>query len=204
VNLGPEVEVCANCGAPLDLDEAGACRWCHARIRARRAPLSALLLLEEQEDLRLVPDGVDNCGTSAPFLYLTLTTFGFLSTVSQVKEYMRGEPGLLQHIRALTTAVSDAGVRVRDTGLLKDDFDDNLTVYTPEEIWTFDLAFDVIAMLGALNGLDGQTRARIVSNMRSLNRESSSHAWKKDMKKAGDGPLALREFRSQVPHRSSM
>jgi hypothetical protein len=30
------VHVCGNCGAPLDLDEDGGCRWCHARIRVRR------------------------------------------------------------------------------------------------------------------------------------------------------------------------
>lgn len=28
--------VCGNCGAPLDLNEDGACRWCHAKVRARR------------------------------------------------------------------------------------------------------------------------------------------------------------------------
>jgi hypothetical protein len=29
------VHVCGNCGAPLDLDEDGECRWCHAKVRAR-------------------------------------------------------------------------------------------------------------------------------------------------------------------------
>jgi hypothetical protein len=30
------VQVCGNCGAPLDLNEDGECRWCHAKVRARR------------------------------------------------------------------------------------------------------------------------------------------------------------------------
>ena len=30
------MEVCGNCGAPLDLGEDGECRWCHAKIRVRR------------------------------------------------------------------------------------------------------------------------------------------------------------------------
>jgi hypothetical protein len=30
------VEVCGNCGAPLDLGEDGECRWCHAKVRVRR------------------------------------------------------------------------------------------------------------------------------------------------------------------------
>jgi hypothetical protein len=29
------VEVCGNCGAPLDLSEDGECRWCRAKVRAR-------------------------------------------------------------------------------------------------------------------------------------------------------------------------
>jgi hypothetical protein len=29
------VNVCGNCGAPLDLSEDGECRWCHAKVRAR-------------------------------------------------------------------------------------------------------------------------------------------------------------------------
>lgn len=30
------MHVCGNCGAPLDLSEDGECRWCRAKIRARR------------------------------------------------------------------------------------------------------------------------------------------------------------------------
>jgi hypothetical protein len=30
------VDICGNCGAPLDLNEDGECRWCRARVRARR------------------------------------------------------------------------------------------------------------------------------------------------------------------------
>jgi hypothetical protein len=28
--------ICRNCGAPLDLNDDGECRWCHAKIQARR------------------------------------------------------------------------------------------------------------------------------------------------------------------------
>jgi hypothetical protein len=30
------VDVCGNCGAPLDVNEDGECRWCRAKVRARR------------------------------------------------------------------------------------------------------------------------------------------------------------------------
>jgi hypothetical protein len=84
--------------------------------------------------------------------------------------------------------VGAAGVRVRDAGLLKDSFDESLQVYTPEEIWSFDLAFDVIAMLGAIDGLRAGTRASLVDSLRSLDRTARLHIFKKDLRKAGQGP----------------
>jgi len=193
------MDVCANCGAPLELDEAGACRWCHAHFRTERP---AVLAFGYDDDDGLVPEDTDDCMSSAPFLFLTLSTLGpLLSTEPVVQQHMRRQPRLLAQIRALSTAVSAAGVRVRDAGLLKDDFDDNLAVYTPEEIATFDLAFDVIAMIGALDGLPSQARAKAASDLRSLDGNARHHAWKHAMKKAGDGPAAFRELRATVPHR---
>ena len=48
-----------------------------------------------------------------------------------VQAHVSAEPGLRQKIRQLSTAVSAAGVRVRDAGLLKDSFDENLQAYRP-------------------------------------------------------------------------
>ncbi len=198
MNTVPVVEVCANCGAPLDLNEASACRWCHARIRLESVAAAAPRILDQ---VSLMPEDVDDCSSSSPFLGLALSSLELLGVQPAVKEYMRGEPWLLGQIRALSTAVSAAGVRVRDTGLLKDMFDTNLTVYTPEEIWTFDLAFDVIAQIGTLDGLTGQVRAMTASNVRSLNWYSDMHHWKKAMRKAGEGPVARHGLRAQTPHR---
>lgn len=200
MNAAPVVDVCANCGAPLDLDETGACRWCHAHIRTERAKIP---VLSSDDEVSLVPEDADDCMSSAPFLFLALSTLGpLLSTEPVVREYMRGQPRLLPQIRALSTAVSAAGVRVRDAGLLKDDFDDNLAVYTPEEIWTFDLAFDVIALIGALDGLPGRARAKAASDLRTLDQDTRGHAWRHAMKKAGEGPMAFAELRATVPHRA--
>jgi hypothetical protein len=201
VNAVPVVEVCANCGAPLDIDETNACRWCHAKVRFRPAAASAAIF-RTGDDVRLVPEDTDDCSTSAPFLGLALSSLGLLSVQPPMKEYLHREPWLLGQVRALSAAVSAAGVRVRDEGLIKDSFDTSLAVYTPEEIWTFDLAFDVIAQLGTLDGLTGQTRAMIASNVRDLNWYSDKHTWKKDLKKAGEGPAAFRELRARTPHRA--
>jgi hypothetical protein len=169
------------------------------RVKSR-SPAPARRVIFFGDDTALVPSGVDDCSTSAPFLYLTIGTFdAVLSREPVVQEYIGKQPGMHEKIRELTTAVGEAGVRVRDAGLLKDDFDDNLRVYTPDEIWTFDLAIDMIAMFGSLDGLPGDSRARLASNLRSLDQSVIEHHWKKELKKAGDGPARFRDLRASVP-----
>jgi hypothetical protein len=148
----------------------------------------------------LVPDDVDDCMTSSPFLFLALATLGpGLSTETAVREYVQ-ELGLRSVVQELSRAVSAAGVRARDSGLLRSEFDDNLKVFAPEEIWLFNLAFDVIAMLGCIDGLSDRSLAQFKSNLRSLDDEATSHTWKKQLKKAGDGPGQFRELRARIPH----
>jgi hypothetical protein len=197
MKAGPILDVCPNCGAPLELDEDERCRWCHARIQLEPAASNFAAFPDDQASL--VPDDVDDQAV-APFIYLTLATLGpLLDSESAVQEFARKEPGTHRTIRALSTAVGDAGVRVRDAGLLKDGFDENLKVYTPQEIWTFDLAIDLIAMLGALDGLSRGARAQIVDSLRSLDWSVHSHTWKKELKKAEPGPEAFRELRAKIP-----
>ena len=73
---GTVAGVCTNCGAPLDIDEDGKCRWCHATLRVKpRSPVPTRRVVFFGDDTALVPGGVDDCSTSAPFLYLTIGTF---------------------------------------------------------------------------------------------------------------------------------
>jgi hypothetical protein len=148
----------------------------------------------------LVPDGTDDCSTGSPFLYLALSTLGLLGTEPAVRQFTGQQPELLAQIRALSTAVSAAGARVRDAGLLHSDFDDRLRPYTADEIWLFDLAIDVIAMLGGLADLSGGNRARVASDLRSLDQSVHSHTWRKGVRHAGEGPAPFRALRGIVPH----
>ena len=191
--------MCPNCGAVLELDIDSRCRWCHAHIEVQQ-PSPRRARFESILDGGLVPDAADDCSTSAPFLYLLLSTLGpGLSNEPAIQDHMRTEPVLRQSIRALATAVSDAGVRVRDGGLLRNDLDENLRVYTAEEIWIFDLAVDVAAWLCTLDGMPRKTQAQIVSNVRLLDQDVTAHTWKKELKKAGDGPQKFHELRAKVP-----
>ena len=94
MSTGPGV--CPNCGAPWQLDESGNCSWCHARVRAE-AP--AARYHGYSAGLALVPGDVDDCGTSAPFIFLALSVLGpELSLEPVVQEYLRGNPGLVREI----------------------------------------------------------------------------------------------------------
>lgn len=138
----------------------------------------------------------------APFIYLTLSTLYLLGTESAVKQYLSVEPEAHRAIRDLSTAVAAAGVRVRDSGRVKDEFDVHMGLYAAEEFWLFDLAIDVIAMLVTLGGFSPGTRALVASDLRSLDKDAHSHHWKREVKKAGDGPAQFRDLRSHVPRRN--
>ncbi len=147
----------------------------------------------------LVPSGTDY-EALAPFLYLTMTTLDLLGSDPVVRQYISAEPEAHRAIRELSAAVAAAGVRVRDTTKRHDFFDEHIREFTPEEIWIFDLAIDVVAMLGTLGGLNPATRAQILGDLRSLDYHPHSHHWKKEVRRAGDGPEAFRDLRAHVPH----
>jgi hypothetical protein len=155
------------------------------------------------DDFSLVPGDL-LAGTDVPFIDLILVQLGYgpaygLSAEPAVRQYVRNEPGLYPIIRDLGAAVGAAGIRARDGGLLKNSFDDNLKLYTPEEIWNFDLAIDVIAVLAAVEGLSKSTLFRATQALRDLDRTARGHTWKKELKRAGEGPAAFRELRARVP-----
>jgi hypothetical protein len=135
----------------------------------------------------------------APFLGLVLASLRQLSSEASVQDYVSRAPGLRPAIQSLALAVADAGVRVRDSGELRDSFDENLPAYTPGEIWVFNLAIDLIALLGGIDDLPGGTRAMIASNLGSLDRDADSRRWKKELRSAGPRPEAFRELRARIP-----
>ena len=150
-------------------------------------------------DADLVPNGTDY-QVVAPFIYLMMATLYLLGTESAVKQYLSAQPEAHQAIRELSTAVAAGGVRVRDSGRVRDEYDVRMGLYTAEEFWLFDLAVDVIAMLLSLGGFEPGTRALVARDLRDLDEHVHSHHWKKEVKKAGDGPVQFRQLRAHVPH----
>jgi hypothetical protein len=200
VEAHPVAERCPNCGAPLELVE-GKCRWCSVPVHlqpgepeagppAAAASGGGPLWL----DRSLVPDDVDDQSLDA-FVHLMLSTLRYSLGGSQVvQDYLDQHPGMRELVRALSVAVGAAGVRARDEGPLPG----GIRGYTPDEIWAWDLALDLIAMAAGLPGLPGGTRASIADDLRLLE-EQRGHMWKHRVKEAGDGPEALRPLRALVP-----
>lgn len=149
----------------------------------------------------LVPD-VDHEAV-APLIHLTLALLANLGTEAAVQRYTRAQPGAHRAIRALSAAIAAAGVRVRDSGRARDSFDERLRMFTAGEIWEFDLAYDVLAMLGSLDGLSPGTHARIAGALKTLDQDTHSHHWKNAVCQAGDGPAEFRALRAEVPHRTA-
>lgn len=147
-----------------------------------------------------VPYGLDY-EVVAPFISLTLSTLYLLGTEDVVKQYARAEPEASHAIQLLCKAVAAAGVRVRDSGKVRDQYDVRANrMFTAEEFWQFDLAIDVIAMLVGQGGLSPSSHALVLSDLRSLDEHVRTHHWKSQVRKAGEGPVEFHYLRAHVPH----
>lgn len=151
------------------------------------------------DEAGLVPDGL-GASTLAPFIYLMLSTLSLLGGEPTVRQYGQANPDAYRAIRALSTQVAEAGIRVRDTAKGGDMFAEHMRMFTPEEYWKFNLALDVIAMFATSGGLSADTHALVIDDLRTLDGDASSHHWKHEVKKAGDGPAEFRDLRSHIPH----
>jgi hypothetical protein len=199
MSAGPVVDTCPNCGAPLRVALDGTCHWCHAVIHTAPPPQQHAGVLPSSSAARLLPAEVDDEGV-APFIALIISSFRLLGTQALIMEVTSRPPGLLPAIRALCTAVGAAGVRVWDAGLLSGEFDDSIKHYTPEEIWLCDLAVDVIAGLGGVEGLPRRIRVLVVENVQCLDDQVTKRTWQQDLKAARDGIPAFAELRATTPH----
>jgi hypothetical protein len=54
---GGAVDSCGNCGAPLDLDDDGRCRWCRAKARATRPHAQAFIISGNPDTVLLTSPG---------------------------------------------------------------------------------------------------------------------------------------------------
>jgi hypothetical protein len=162
---------------------------------------------EHGDDFSLVPQDIES-STNIPFIDLLLVALGYspyygLSADQAVRAFVRAQAGMYDQVRAVSSVVGQAGVRVRDSGQLRNGFDDNLKYYTHDEMWCFDLAIDMLAMLATLPGVSGAVRFRAQDAVRDLNETCQGHWFHKQVRHAVDAPAAFAPLRSRVPVRSA-
>jgi hypothetical protein len=204
----PSVRTCPNCGAPLKLDVEGRCRWCKAFVDVPPPPPVGRTHIDVFDDrLHLEPDSVYMDHQSFPVLLaIVLSDFRNFGYELAVQNYLDRGPGLRNAIRSLSIALGTAGARIRDSGVMRDDFDDKLEYYAPDEIWTCDLGVDVIAMLSSIEGLSGRMQAEARTTLRTFDAEESPEqrrVWWHGLEAAGAGPEDFRQMRAFIPVRAS-
>jgi hypothetical protein len=150
------------------------------------------------EPLRIMPPHCD-FGATSSFIDRTLFAMLDLSDVTFVQQYLRANPEAQTAIVELNRTVAEFGVRVRDAQGPHLVVDDSIKYYSAQEIWMIDLAIDVVAMLvtsgGSLSGRD-----RILSDLKSADKQAGSRHWRHQVQEAGGGPAQFRQLRDLIPH----
>ena len=149
--------------------------------------------------LEIVPPHLD-FGATSPFIDRTLFALLELAGESAVQQYLHANPESQKAILELSRIVGQAGARVREAQGPHIVIDEQIKYYSAEEVWMFDLAIDVVAMLATNGGSRSDTDGMIISDLRSIDKHAHSRQWRHQVHKAGAGPAQFRQLRELIPH----
>jgi hypothetical protein len=235
----PEVLRCPNCGAALELVD-GRCRWCHDPVTMEPVGTPPASGPDSEADGEGDGDGEDDPGDDAgdddpavrageeqdrlalgdnesklpiPGAWL-MSSVAWITFDPVIQAFLEARPELVEQVRGLLAAVQAAGTRVAGTGIeVKELLDRGFAeVYEPDELWTLELAADLVVWW---TGFDGVDRDMHDSMRFELSRDywkghverRRRHWWSGGTAGAGkpeatSGAAALQSLRSVVPHRS--
>lgn len=176
----PRVETCPNCGAPLRLDAKRQCAFCRAHIRS---------------------DGEAE-GAPSPAGAI-LRTIGMLISEPAAQRVVDAQ-GLADPVTSLSDAIVAAGQRVRDDGLVLSERAVDLKIYEPAEVWTFNLAADLIAVLVVAPNLPKAKRVAVRDVLMRLDAGLGTHWARSTIGNAAPGPEPLQGLRAALPHRKPL
>jgi len=174
----PHSESCPNCGAPLTLNDDGACVFCRAHLRT---------------------DGDSFTDAPSPAGAI-LRTIGMLTSEPAAHRLVE-EQALDDGVAVLLDSVVAAGRRVRDDGLVLSERSVDIKVYEPAEVWTFNLAADLIALLVVAPNIPKVKRTAARDILVHLDAGLGSHWCRSTIGNAAPGPEPLQHLRQGVPHR---
>lgn len=207
---GATVQRCPNCGAPLELDVNGHCRWCGVPVLAVEVPRDL-----DDEDRALLAEMMgmsDDLSSRNPFrgepndimlLQPVSNILIFLETTAMdgaVKKWLGAFPSK-DALDPLVVAVRQAGTRIKleaMQGKHYNEFAENSHLHTPEEWWEIGLALDILATIGSVPGIDPITGAEAVKQANGFRRDYS-HQLKKARDKAGPDQAQFQALRAAIP-----
>jgi hypothetical protein len=157
---GPVVDSCPNCGAPLKLDNAGDCIWCHAHVHVSAMPVVPRGVLDAELAARVLWGNLlDGDPGDIELLQPVSNLLIFLSTTGQEApvqdflshwEHKEAVGALLQAVRAGGTRVTLSAKAAQGFS----EFSDHSSLYTTEDWWAIALATDLLALVAGLPGVD--------------------------------------------------
>lgn len=156
----PTVDTCPNCGAPLKLDNAGDCVWCHAHVHVTATPVLSADRMDAATAARVLFGNVlDDEPDDIELLQPVSNLLIFLSTTGQ-EEAVQDFLSHWEHkdaVGPLLEATRAAGARVTVSAKASrgfDEFADHSSLYTAGEWWMISLACDLLALVAGVPGVD--------------------------------------------------
>lgn len=198
----PVVDKCPNCGAPMKLNAAGDCVWCHAHVR-----LEAPVPSDDPDELRRDIAALDNLLEGEPGELMLLQPVSnllvFLTSTGQqpaVHDFL-GQWHLRDRVRPLLAAVRATGERVTAAAMAAPDFNeygDHSALYTAEEWWMIELANDMLVMLASLPGVDEIHSLQTLNQAQQIRSGYGPHFAEANAA-VGAGPEAFKSLREEIP-----
>lgn len=203
---GPVVEKCPYCGAPLRLDVAGDCVWCHAHVRVPAEPTPRGDEMDAESAYRVLycnpfedePDDVMLLEPVANLLSFLYTT-GQEPPVQDFVAHWEAREG----VAPLLAAVRTAGKRVTEAAMSAPSFNelaDHSAEWTAGEWWILQLANDLLAMVASVPGL---ATTQTLGTMNEVRNNRTSYAERFAGADGSGADDALVELRRAVPQAES-
>jgi hypothetical protein len=175
-------ELCQSCGSEIESYRDGLCLECNSRSLPRTTGIPELVR------------GI-------------LVNLPLLERESAIEKFLTRAPREHSAILALTGAIADAGVRIRDAHPNEDVRKSGTQYLSADDIWMLDLALDVMYLLaGQLPGKSSpwdDDHDRIPQRLGWLDEPTRARHWKRAVRQAGAGPAQFQQLRAQVARRAA-
>ncbi len=173
-------ELCPSCGSALESYQEGRCPKCGTHSLARTKGVPRLIMR-------------------------ILVNLPVLAQEPAIEQFLTRAPQEHSAILALTAAIADVGVRIREAHPNEDVRQSGLQYLSADDIWMIDLTLDVMFMLaGQLPGKSSpwdDDHDRIPRRLADLDEGTHDRHWKRALRQAGAGPAQFRQLRAHVPPR---